>query len=98
MTREQDPIYAVQGHVIYSLGHGVWGGLDGTYYRGGRTRIDGVKGDDLQENTRVGATLALPVNRYNSVKLYASTGASTRTGSDFDTVGIAWQLRWGGGL
>jgi hypothetical protein len=38
------------------------------------------------------------VTRYNSLKLYASTGASTRTGSDFDAVGIAWQYRWGGGF
>ena len=28
----------------------------------------------------------------------ASTGVSTRTGSDSDAVGIAWQYRWGGGL
>jgi hypothetical protein len=27
-----------------------------------------------------------------------STGVSTRTGSDFDAIGIAWQYRWGGGL
>jgi hypothetical protein len=46
----------------------------------------------------LGATLALPLNRHNSIKLYASTGISTRTGSDFDLIGIAWQYRWGGGL
>jgi hypothetical protein len=57
-----------------------------------------VKGDDLQENSRLGINLSLPVNRYNSVKLHASTGVSTRTGSDFDTLGISWQYRWGGGL
>ena len=32
--------------------------------------------------------MALPVNRHTSVKLYGSTGVSTRTGSDFDAVGI----------
>jgi len=46
----------------------------------------------------VGLTLTLPVNRYNSVKLYGSTGVYTKTGSDYDLVGIIWQLRWGGGL
>ena len=97
-TRTQDPIYSVQGHVIYSFGHGIWAALDGTYYMGGRTTVDGVKGDDRQGNTRVGATVALPVSRHHSIKLYASHGVSTRTGSDFDTVGMAWQFRWGGGL
>ena len=52
----------------------------------------------LQENVRLGVTLALPLGRHHSVKLYASTGAFARTGSDFDTVGVAWQYRWGGGL
>lgn len=98
MTLEQDPIYAVQGHLIYNFGAGVWGALDATYYTGGRTTVDGVKGDTLQENTRLGLTLALPVNRYNSIKLYASTGVFARTGSNFNTGGIVWQFRWGGGL
>lgn len=97
-TREQDPIYSLQGHMIYDFGHSVWGAVDGTYYTGGRTTLDGVEGNDLQESSRVGLTLALPVTRHNSIKLYASTGVSTRTGSDFDAVGIAWQYRWGGGL
>jgi hypothetical protein len=97
-TREQDPIYSVQGHLLYSFRSGIWVALDGTYYTGGRTTVDGVQGDDLQQNSRVGANVALPVDRHNSVKLYASTGVSTRTGSDFDAVGIAWQYRWGGGL
>ena len=97
-TREQDPIYSLQGHLIYNLGRGVWGALDGTYYTGGRTTLDGVEGNDLQESSRLGLTLSLPVTRRNSIKLYASTGVSTRTGTDFDAVGIAWQYRWGGGL
>ncbi|MHC4694634.1 MAG: transporter [Planctomycetota bacterium] len=95
---EQDPIYSIQSHLIYSFHNGIWVSLDGTYYWGGRTTVDGVRGDDLQENTRVGATLAIPMNRHNSIKLYASTGVSTRFGSDFDLVGIGWQYRWGGGL
>jgi hypothetical protein len=98
MTLEQDPIYAVQGHLIYNFGAGVWGALDATYYTGGRTTVDGVKGDTLQENTRLGLTVALPWNRYNSIKLYASTGVFARTGSNFNTGGIVWQFRWGGGL
>jgi len=97
-TREQDPLYSVQGHVLYGFQSGIWVALDGTYYTGGRTTVDGVRGNDRQESSRVGATVALPVDRHNSVKLYASTGASARTGTNFDIVGIAWQFRWGGGL
>jgi hypothetical protein len=97
-TREQAPIYSAQGHVSYTLGAGFWVALDGTYYTGGRTTVDGVEGNDLQKNTRLGATVVLPVNRYMSVKLYGSTGVSTRTGSDFNAGGLFLQYRWGGGL
>ena len=52
----------------------------------------------LQENSRIGLTFSMPLTRNNSLKLYANTGVSTRAGSDFDAVGLAWQYRWGGGL
>jgi len=97
-TRSQDPLYSLQGHLIYSFPHGIWGSLDGTYFAGGRTTLDGTLGNDLQQNWRVGATLALPVNLNNSIKAYASKGVSARTGNSFDLLGIAWQYRWGGGL
>jgi hypothetical protein len=93
-TLEQDPVYSAQAHLIYSFGRGIWAALDGTYDYGGRTTIDGVRDDEVMGNMRLGATLALPVNRNNSIKLYASTGAATRTGSDYNLGGIAWQYRW----
>ena len=97
-TREQDPTYSVQGGLIYGFRNGVWVALNGTYFTGGRTTVDGVEGDDLQKNSRAELTVALPINRHNSVKLYANTGISTRTGTDFNAAGILWQYRWGGGL
>jgi len=93
-TLEQDPVYSVQTHLTYDFGHGLWGALDGTYDYGGRTTIDGVRSGEKLGNSRAGATLALPVNWNNSVKLYASTGVSTRTGSDYTLSGVAWQYRW----
>jgi hypothetical protein len=97
-TREQDPLYSVQGGGIRSFGSGAWLALFATYYTGGRTTVDGVRGRDFKDNSRIGLTLTLPINRNNSVKIYANTGVSTRTGSDFDSLGVAWQYRWGGGL
>lgn len=96
--RTQDPIYSVQGHVIRSLSHGMWASLSATFFTGGTTEIDGVGERDLQRNWRVGGTFAFPVDRRNSVKLYASDGVSARTGNSFTLFGIAWQYRWGGGL
>ena len=96
-TFVQAPIYLVQGHIIYNFQSGAWVSLDGTYFTGGRTTLNGVRGDNEQANTRAGLTVALPVDRYNSIKLNASTGISTRTGSEFGIFGVAWQYRWGAG-
>ncbi|NJD87044.1 MAG: transporter [Betaproteobacteria bacterium] len=96
--RSQGNIYSAGFHVVRSFANGMWASLDTTYFGGGRSTIDGARANDLQQNWRVGGTLAIPVDRLNSVKLYASSGVSDRTGNDFDLVGIAWQHRWGGGL
>jgi hypothetical protein len=96
--RAQDPIYSLQGHFIRSFERGIWASLDATYFTGGRSSVDGVAGDNLQRNWRLGATLALPLSVRSSVKFYGSSGVSARTGNKFDLLGIAWQYRWGGGI
>jgi len=96
-TYAQAPLYAVQGHVIYGFASGIWLALDAIYFTGNRTAVDGVRSDNLQTNSRGGLTIALPVDRFNSVKINASTGTSTRTGSTFNAIQVLWQYRWGGG-
>ncbi len=96
--RSQKPIYAAEAHAIYAFKRGPWGSIDLTYYGGGETSVDGVSAKDLESNVRVGGTVAIPVNRYNSIKLYGSTGVSSRTGGKYDLIGVAWQVRWGTGF
>lgn len=95
---EQDPIYSLQGHVVYNFAGGWWIALDATYYTGGQTTVAGAPSGTKLENWRTGVTLALPIDRNNSIKFAASTGVTTRTGSDFDLYLLVWQYRWGGGL
>jgi len=97
-TREQAPVYSAQAHLTYDFGGGIWAGIGATYYIGGRTTVNGVRNDDALKNSRVGATLALPLDRRNSLKFHASSGVTTRIGTSFDTVGVAWQYRWGEGF
>jgi hypothetical protein len=91
-TRGQDAIVTIQGHVSYSIGRRAWLAVNGTWYSGGRTRIDGVAKADLQRNTRLGATWSQPLARRQSFKLAYSTGATTRIGADFRTLTAAWQV------
>jgi hypothetical protein len=97
-TREQDPIFALQAHAIYSFHRAIWAAFDVTYYLGGETMVDGLQNDDELGSVRVGGTLSLAVSRRNSLKLYASGAGMTRYGSDFTIVGVVWQYRWGGGI
>jgi hypothetical protein len=97
-TRSQAPIGSIQGHVNYNFKKGIWVALDGTYYWGGNSTVDGVEGNDLQKNTRLGLTVAIPMGIHHVLKINLSTGVSTRTGSDYDVAGLIWQYRWGKGL
>ena len=96
-TFEQDPLYSLQTHVVYGFSNGMWLAGDAIYFHGARSKVNGVQDDNLQSNTRGGLTLAIPVDRNNSLKLNVSGGTSSRTGSGFTLFGIAWQYRWGGG-
>ena len=93
-TLAQEPIYNLQGHLIYNFTQGIWGAFDANYYAGGRTTLDNKTADNLQQNWRVGGTLAFPLSRHHSIKINGSTGVYSRTGSNYDLVGIAWQYSW----
>ena len=97
-TRKQDPLYAAQVHAIYYFDPGLWAALDATYYAGGRTSVDGVLNNDLQQNSRWGGTLGKSLDLRNSLKFYFNSGVVARTGTRFQTAGIAWQHLWGAGL
>jgi hypothetical protein len=97
-VRSQEPLYAVQGHAIYNVNPKLWLAVDGTYYRGARTSVNGVLDNNLESNSRWGGTAAYSVSRQNSIKLYFSSGLAARTGTEFTIYGIGWQYRWGAGL
>ena len=96
-SRTQKPLYSGQANVIYNFRPGLWASVDATYYTGGRTTLNGTLNNDLQKNWRLGATLAVPLTAQQSLKFYASSGVSARTGNNFDLLGVAWQYRWASG-
>ncbi len=93
-TKTQDPIGSLQACVSYNFKSGAWVSLNGNWYTGGETAIDGVDKGDLQKNSRVGLTLSLPLGGPHSLKLAAQTGAYTSVGADFDELTVAYQYRW----
>ncbi len=92
--REQDSIGSYQSHVSYTFRPGLWLAADVTYYGGGTSSLDGKRNPDRQSNTRVGATLSVPLMQGLSVKLSYSEGAVVRIGGDFRSIGINFQYAW----
>jgi hypothetical protein len=95
---DQAPIYSAQANLSYDFGRGLWAALGATFYRGGRTTVNDAPKDNALSNSRIGLTVAVPIDRYYAIKFNASSGISTRTGTNFDTVGLVLQYRWGAGL
>jgi len=95
-TLQQQPIGAVQGHIAYNFRPQLWAAFDAIYFTGGRTRVDGVKRNDLQSNSRYGLTISMPLAQQHSLKFLFTRGLLTRIGSDFTSVGVAYQFAWGG--
>ena len=93
-VKRQDPLASLQTHVVYTVRPRLWAAFDFTYYTGGETMVNGQRQNDRQNNTRGGLTLSVPVALSQSVKLTWARGVSTRVGSSFDTIGVAWQVLW----
>jgi hypothetical protein len=97
-TRKQDPIPTSQFHLSYNVRPKLWVAFNTNFYAGGRTSVNGVRGDDLQRNSRIGGTLSYKLDRRHSLKFTYSRGAITTVGAHFQSVGIAYQYLWGRGL
>ncbi len=91
-TRRQDPMTVLQGHASYVFKSRAWLAIDATWYGGGASTVDSNPPSARQSNSRFGATFAAPLVKGHSLKFAASTGATTRTGTDFDTLLVTWQF------
>ena len=92
--REQKPLISLQGNLIYTLRPRTWVAVNASYYSGGRTIVNGVVNADRQGNSRVGATVSIPLNQQQSLKVAVAKGVTTRIGGHLNTVAVAWQYTW----
>lgn len=93
VTRKQDPITALNFHLVRRFKPGLWGSLDLNYYLGGHSTVDDVRRADLQRNSRIGISFAYPFQRKHAVKLGISRGVVTESGGDFRTVTLNYVYR-----
>jgi len=89
--REQDPIIGTELHLVRRFKPGFWLAFDLNYFTGGRQTIAGNDLIDVQQNSRIGATLVVPFKGRNAIKLGYATGVFTEFGTDFDQYMVTYQ-------
>jgi Putative MetA-pathway of phenol degradation len=96
-AQTQDPIFAFETHLSYDFRPRLWVSLDGNFWYGGRTSLNGVENPaTLQQSSRIGITASVPLTRHQSIKAGYADGAYVRFGGDYRIVSLAWQYSWFG--
>jgi hypothetical protein len=94
-TQSESPVGSFEGHFSYDVKPRLWASLDGNFWFGGKTSINGVQNQLTQQrNSRIGGTVAIPVSQHQSIKFSYSDGAYIRYGGNYHNVSIAWQYSW----
>jgi len=96
-SQSQKPIGALEGHLSYDFKSRLWVSLDGNFWFGGKTSIDGVENSATYEtNSRLGGTASVPITGHQSLKFSYSNGTYIRYGGNYQNVSLAWQYSWFG--
>jgi hypothetical protein len=93
-TRTQKAVGAIETHLSYTLKPRLWASLDGNFWTGGRSTVNGSLKNDYQRNSRVGATVSVPLDRHQSLKFSYNSGAYVSIGGDYKNISAAWQYSW----
>ena len=94
-VQKQNPIFAFEGHLSYDVKPRLWASLDGNFWVGGRSTLNGVENPStLQRNSRIGGTLSVPVSKHQAIKVSYNRGAYIRYGGNYQNVSFAWQYSW----
>jgi Putative MetA-pathway of phenol degradation len=93
-TIQQEPLLSAQIHVSYVFKPGIWLAVSAGRNALGQTIVNGVEKEELQSNSRLGAAFGYRINKSHGLKMSFTSGFSTRIGSDFDTLLLAYQFMW----
>jgi hypothetical protein len=93
--REQDPLYAVQAHVIHVFRPGIWLALSAAYSRGGESEVNDVRKNDPRDTILSAVTFGFPITRTQGLKVAYIRGRMQQdVGADTDNFAIAWSKRF----
>ncbi len=92
---EQDPLYTLQTHLIYTFLPGLWASASAGYGYGGEATVNGVKKNDRRGNLAYALSLGFPIMRQLGVKVaYLGTRTQESVGQDTDSIAVAFSIFW----
>ena len=93
--REQEPLYAVQTHVIRTFGRGRWASLSAGYGWGGESTVNDDRKNDDARLFLSALTVGFPISRSQGLRFaYIRGRTHADTGADTDSLAIAWSVRY----
>lgn len=88
---EQRPLFSIQGHGCYNFRNQMWVSVNGTWFKGGQTIVDGRETGSVFDNWRVGATWSTPLGKWHSIKLQFHVGAFATRSYNYNTISLGYQ-------
>jgi len=95
-TLDQDPLYVLKGHLIYTHRPGLWLGLGAGYGKGGQTLVNDVPRATQQENFRFSITGSYPFNKQHGIIAGYTRAQNSGAGAEFNAFSVGYQFAWGG--
>ncbi len=93
--RTQDPVYAVQGHVIHTFANRWWVSLSAAYGGGGESQVNGVGLNDERANILGALSFGLPVGDSMGLKfVYLRSDTQKQVGVDTNSLFASWTIRF----
>jgi hypothetical protein len=79
-----------ESHLTYDFKPRLWASLDGNYWFGGKTSVNGVQNPLPQESSScLGGTVSVPISRHQSLKFNYNNGTYIRFGGNYQSLSAA---------
>ena len=94
-TREQEPIYALQAHVVKSFKPGLWASMSAGYSKGGESKINGIHKDDERKNLLTALSLGIPLSKNQGLKFsFIQSNNQNDIGADSKNTAVSWSVAY----
>ena len=92
-TRRQNPLYAIQTHLIKRFKNSMWASISTGYGVGGESSINNIKKNDNRSDILGAVAFGFPIFKNQALKLgYLRTQTFNDIGADTNTMSLGWSI------